>query len=219
LNREERAVVYCQNCGRKIARTALFCVHCGAKVAVDATAMNQVSASTDAPLSTAPFTLSGIGGLAKATIQAKIIAAAVCAGVVAAGIILYNTYFVVSPEKVVQKFVNSINSRDYNTAIACLDPKDEKAYNAISNIMGGLLHVSLKDLADLMPFVKPNGNDEVKYEDFHILSESVNGDQAKVFTSQIGGFGGNTSKVSKEVFILQRFDDVGWRIVDIQESD
>lgn len=226
--------MFCPSCGEKIAQEGSFCHHCGNRIQDAISTINRskniidAAASSVSPSVTPQIhqissavtnaALQQVGGIARTTVQSKMITTAVFIGVVAAGIVLYNMFFVVSPDSVVKKFVNAINGRDYNAAVSYLDPRYEKAYNAISNITGGVFGVGLKDVVDLLLLMpSSNSKDEIHYENFKIISEEVSDNGARIYTSQRGGFYGSDTDETEELFILQNFDEAGWRIIDIQE--
>lgn len=150
---------------------------------------------------------------------------------------IYCTFFVTTPSDVVEKFFNSIDNADLNSAITCVDPKYEKAFNAASTLLNPILGFSGKDAADLMPALfgsdpsfKPNGNSRYNVE---IISSKIEGQKMNEFLNKVSKYGpgkevgnllGETAFVTakyndktgdriERIIKLKKFDE-GWRIID-----
>lgn len=141
----------------------------------------------------------------------------------AAGFLVFNTFLAEKPAKTVYKFIEAINNKDINTAMECMDPKDEKLYYAASKIAGEFLGVNPTDIADLLPgtieLLQDSGEmkADLQMEITDIVSQEVNGDYATVVTHIKGISTDENGQVTRDegqaTFKLQKFD-VGWRIVN-----
>ena len=125
-----------------------------------------------------------------------------------------------SPHGVVERFIDSYNSKDVNSCISCLDPAIEKAYLASSRITSALIHVEIADIFDLLPVVVPaikahtGDASDIRMKGRH-LETTVDGEHAiAVFemTMIVTDIAGRvTSETEMIEFPLQRFDGE-WRI-------
>lgn len=212
--------MYCKNCGIKLDEGSMFCPSCGYAVA-DESAGRGVQASSQ----TLQTAVQAAGSTVVAAKKAKIIGGAVIVGVIAAVLIIYNVFFVERPINTVKKFVNALNNKDANTAVACMDPKYEKLYSAASNILskftGG---INIKDVADLFPAIcdlsKEEGNKadaQLDIED--VASAQINGDSAIIVVNlkskETDDNGVVSEKPVRATFYLTKFSE-GWRIIDIK---
>ncbi|MFA6001073.1 MAG: hypothetical protein WC828_03055 [Thermoleophilia bacterium] len=161
----------------------------------------------------------GITGVVGRIFQAKFLAFLVVALV--ASVSIY--HFVLAepkPVDTVNKFVNAVNEKDINTAVSCLDPKYEKAYNATSGIIGGLTGVELTDIADLFPaLISISGTKaDLQMKIVNVESETVQGEYTMLKTQvEARGTDENgrvTSEQGPVTFKMKKFND-GWRIVDM----
>lgn len=225
--------MYCAKCGSRIQPEASFCGTCGGAVVGNLPGQGNNSNYSPQALSqnAAPgLEISRLAGdasrgaaqLASTAIQGKVITASITAAIVIAGIILYNMFFVTHPRDIVEKFFNAINEKDMNTVITCLDPQYEKLYNVSDKILGNVLGVGIKDVADLFPFLlefqkaQNNDNSEIVIELEEIVSETISGNEAEVIVrvSEQDENGteleSGTGKIS-----LKKFNE-GWRIVDME---
>lgn len=129
------------------------------------------------------------------------------------------------PTGITQKFVRAVDEKDLNTAMSCLDPKYDMAYQGSSNIFGDIVGVELSDLADLFPALfSISGSvtgDKTDYsmKIVNIASENMQGESATVVAlvdvSEADAAGKLSSSRENATFHLKKFND-GWRIVDVK---
>ncbi len=133
-------------------------------------------------------------------------------------------FFVVKPVDVVEKFIRAVNEKDINTAVTCLDPKYEKAYNSTNNILGAFIGVSIKDVADLLPMFfdfaksKDSSVQDLYIKLVRVVSEETTDNTAKIAVALEASDGpkGRLLGSGINVFYLSKFNS-GWRIVDIKD--
>lgn len=233
--------MFCVKCGHKLPEGANFCVNCGAPRVVDQSGY-QISNDTARQITVGDInpplpvmegihkfsSAAGVSAvqLARNAVKTKILTVSIVAAIVAAGIILYNMFFVVKPIDIVEKFIKAVNEKDINMAISCFDPKYEKAYNATSNILESFIGVNMKDVADLFPMLFDFAKSEdPSVQDLYIkvvrvISEETTDNTAKVVVALEARDGPNGKLLDSgaSVFYLSRFNS-GWRIVDIKDQN
>lgn len=137
------------------------------------------------------------------------------------GFFTYNTFFVERPHDVVEKFFQALNEKDINTCMETVDPKYEKLYNVSSKVVGKLFGITLRDMADLFPFVVEFAKIEGDFEDrffeiMDIVSEDIRGKTATVTVIiDIKDEKGRRIDGAKGYVYLRKFN-AGWRIVDMK---
>ena len=222
-------VMYCPNCGSRA--TGSFCANCGRPVAEvsDAPSMpysdmtNSDSDMTGQDLvSQTTRTASQAAGTA---IKGKILAGFIFAAIVAAGIFLYNMYFLAKPIDTVEKFLHGVNQADINIMISSLDPRAEKAYKAVDGIASNFLFgIHISDVIDILPLAYMLGKEAsgdmsgIKIYIEEVISEDRDGDRAtldilfKVVKADAAGQ--QTIERGRDTITLQKFNE-GWRIVQV----
>lgn len=225
--------MFCPNCGTELPAGANYCGSCGSRAAFVSGSGKSIPVSNRHSFNAARSVASSINQVAGATtvvaaqalggaVRGKVTAVALTAAIVAAGIILYNMFFVTKPLDVVYKFFNALNEKDINTAMTCVDPKYEKMYNATSNILESFIGVSIRDVADLFPalleFAKYESGDtsDIRFEIKRVVSEDIAGDRATVVIDvEVQDETGQTVDGGLGTVYLQKFNE-GWRIVDLE---
>lgn len=127
------------------------------------------------------------------------------------------------PEPVVERFLRSVNDKDLNVMLSCIDPRQERMFRAsfrlVEKITGGNLPV--QDLLELVPglyqIFRNNLDADFSVQDFHVYRAKVDGDEAEVpIILTVFTRSGAITKAEKLRlhFTMHRFD-ADWRIVGI----
>lgn len=154
---------------------------------------------------------------------------------------IYSNYYVTKPDNVVEDLFCSLNRLDVNSAISCLDPTIEQAYIAAGNITGGLFGVNLADVMDIvpfMPYLTGLTGQEFQETNFQVTIKSLEIDGQKreglfdsllfMIDSFVDVFDDEalvyaeiheteTNIRGELIFYLRKFNNHGWRIVDVHE--
>ena len=131
------------------------------------------------------------------------------------------------PEPVVERFIRSINDKDLNVLLTCVDPRQERLFRAsfriVERFTGGRLPVT--DLLELVPglyqIFQNNLDSDYHIRDFQVYRANINGEKAEVpvrFTTSVRNAGNVTDEPVRLRFRLERFEE-GWRIVGINNPD
>lgn len=79
------------------------------------------------------------------------------------------------PSEVVYKFMNALNEKDLNTALTCIDPRYERAADAIIKIIDAHYKINLKDIAEILPALFDSMQaSSSSYSDFRITVNRIN---------------------------------------------
>lgn len=222
--------MFCPTCGNSLASGARFCGKCGQPTVGGDNPLNAVQQEKNLAPNIPAMANAAHGAEAAAghTVHnvknAKIIGVVITLAIVAAGVILFNMFFLVKPSDTVEKFIQAINEKDVDTAMSCMDPAYEKTYQAGSSLLSGLLGVEISDLAELIPgmveIMHASGDStDLKMEVIGIVSEDVSGNDAivivKIRGTSTDSSGHEKTEEGNSTFKLQKFND-GWRIVEFE---
>lgn len=223
--------MFCGKCGASNTPGTRFCGQCGhplPDVAGQAAPSpgvvgNQIPSMAGTPM-IAQSVASGAGQVARSAVNAKILGVVITAAIVTAGIILYNMFFVQKPMDVIEKFVQSINEKDINTAVTCFNPAYEKTYNATSNLLSGFIGFNLTDLADLCPgiveFAHASGDaTDLQMEVGEVLSQQTSGSdeiiRVNIKVTETDSNGNQTTNDVPTTFTMHKYNQ-GWRISNME---
>jgi hypothetical protein len=129
------------------------------------------------------------------------------------------------PEATVRRFLQSLNDKDVNLMLTCVDPRQERMLRAAFRIVESLTGFPLQDLFELFPglnqiFGQRNPED-FRFSNIRVTDRSVEGELAQVtvsLTSHIRSQGVEQTRQEKVRFRLQKFEGFGWRIIEIQPA-
>jgi hypothetical protein len=127
------------------------------------------------------------------------------------------------PELVVERFIQTVNDRDLNNMLSCVDPKQERmlrvSFRLVERLTGGGLPV--EDLLELLPglyqLLRKDLDGDVILQDVQVYKARISGDESEVpvmLTASVRSTGKRKNEEVRLRFKLHRFEE-GWRIVDI----
>lgn len=127
------------------------------------------------------------------------------------------------PEPVVERFIQTVNDKDVNNLLSCVDPRQERmlraSFRLVENFTGGALPV--EDLLELLPglyqLLRNDLRADVTLQDIQVFRAIVNGDESEVpvmLTASARSARDQTNEQLRLRFKLRRFEE-GWRIVGI----
>ncbi|MBP8707200.1 MAG: hypothetical protein KBH94_00575 [Caldisericia bacterium] len=143
-------------------------------------------------------------------------------------------YFSPQPKPIdtVVTFFDSINNKDINTAVSCLEPKYQRLFNLTNKIIGAITGVNLSDILDLAPFLSfladyfPEIKEDpelpiwVKFEIIEVITQSIDGKEATIIVKVRGS---EVNFITEEIlnseiaivsFNLKNYSNDGWKIVN-----
>jgi hypothetical protein len=130
-----------------------------------------------------------------------------------------------TPERTVRRFFRAMNEKDINQLLTCFDPRQERLFKATFRIVEKSTGVPLHDLFEMMPGLQQafgdQGPEDFSYSNIRVLSRKVSDSEALISVSAKATYRSRRqeqSQIEKFDFVLQRFEDAGWRIIRMRTS-
>jgi hypothetical protein len=138
-----------------------------------------------------------------------------------AGFFIYKSATAPKPQDIVNKFVDSINTMDINTAVSCMDPKYELIIKGVSGLMSKVAGVDSSELLNSIPVLAEmqgsyGGVGKFKLNIVRVISENINGDNATVRVEMKFENADGTSENEEGTIYLKNFSGKGWRITNFR---
>ena len=130
------------------------------------------------------------------------------------------------PENTVGRFFRSMNDKDVNSLLRCIDPRQERMYRASFRMIERFSRgrIPVEDMLELVPglyqLFQEQITEDFKFRDLRIGSARLSGGDATVpatVTVVTKTRGSGQAQSQNIIFTLRRFDE-GWRIIGIKNQ-
>jgi hypothetical protein len=129
------------------------------------------------------------------------------------------------PERTVRRFFRAMNEKDVNKLLACVDPRQERLFKATFRVLERATGFPLNDFFEMIPGLHQSFGsgtaDDVHFSHMRIRSRKITGLTARVVVSvkatSRSRTGTSATSVQEIEFLLENFEEAGWRITGLQE--
>jgi hypothetical protein len=129
------------------------------------------------------------------------------------------------PERTVLRFFHAMNDKDVNLLLTCFDPRQERLFRATFRLVEKATGFPITDVFELLPGLNQafggQAPEDFRFSQVRVVSRDIDGTSARLGVTVRATYrtGGRESVRTEHLeFLLEKFDEDGWRIIGVRQS-
>ncbi|HEX2122767.1 MAG TPA: hypothetical protein VHL59_14110 [Thermoanaerobaculia bacterium] len=126
------------------------------------------------------------------------------------------------PDRTVRRFFSALNDRDVNQMLSCVDPRQERLLRATFRLVEKATGLPVDEILEMLPGLHQafgsHMREDFRFTNVRVRSRDVSRDSARLTVSVKSSYrtgGLVTTRLEHFEFMLEKFEEAGWRIVSV----